>query len=242
MSRRLGRVLAVARREVASYFDLPIAYVVLPGFWVLGALYLFVLHPFFAVGRATMRPFFEFAPFVFTLFVPALSMRLLAEERRSGNLEVLLTWPLGDGELVLGKFLGAWALIGVAVAATAPFAVGVAMVGPLDWGPVLGGYLGLWLLGGAYLGVGLVVSAATRNQIVAFLGGFLVCFTLYVVGNALPVLPAAVAPWVEAVSFDLRFEGIARGVVALEDVAFFVGVTALCLGATAEILGARRWR
>ncbi|MCB9542556.1 MAG: ABC transporter permease [bacterium] len=238
----MRRVFAIARREVQSYFDLPIAYVVLPAFWVLGALYLFVLHPYFVVGRTTLRPFFEFAPFIFTLFVPALSMRLIAEEHRSGNIEVLLTWPLGDGELVAGKFLGAFLLLALAVVATAPFPLMVAALGPLDWGPVFGGYLGLLLLGGAYLGIGLLASALTRNQIVAFIGGFLACFSLYVVGKALPVLPAAVTPWVEAISFDLRFAGIARGVVELGDVAFFVGVIGVSIGLAAEVLGARRWR
>lgn len=236
------RVVTIARREVQSYLDLPIAYVVLPAFWVLGALYLFVLHPFFVIGRTTLRPFFEFAPFIFTLFVPAISMRLLAEERRSGNLEVLLTWPLADWELVAGKFLGAFALLALAVAATLPFPLAVAALGPLDWGPVIGGYLGLLLLGGAYLGLGLLASALTTNQIIAFISGFLACFALYIVGKALPVLPPALTPWVEAISFDLRFAGIARGVVELSDVAFFVGVIVVCIGLAAEVLGARRWR
>lgn len=236
------RLLAIARREVQSYLDLPIAYVVLPAFWVLAALYLFVLHPYFVVGRTTLRPFFEFAPFIFTLFVPAISMRLLAEEHRSGNLEVLLTWPLTDFELVAGKFLGAFSLLALAIAATVPFPLMVASLGPLDWGPVIGGYLGLLLLGGAYLGIGLLASALTRNQIIAFIAGFLACFALYVVGKALPVLPPAVTPWVEAISFDLRFAGIARGVIELGDVVFFVGVAVVSIGVAAEVLGARRWR
>lgn len=236
------KALAIARREVSSYFDLPIAYVVLPAFLVLSGLYVFVLQPFFLVGRATLRPFFEFAPFIFTLFVPAITMRLVAEERRSGNLEVLLTWPVGDVSLVLGKFLGAFALLAAAVALTLPFPLAVAALGDLDPGPVIGGYLGLLLLGGAYLAIGLLVSALTHNQIIAFIGGFAVCFSLYVVGNALPLMPPALAPYIEAISFDLRFAGIARGVVDLRDVAFFGSVILLGLGLAAEVLAARRWR
>lgn len=236
------KALAIARREVSGYFDLPIAYVVLPAFLVLCGLYVFVLQPFFLVGRATLRPFFEFAPFIFTLFVPAITMRLLAEERRSGNLEVLLTWPVGDLSLVVGKFLGALALLGAALALTLPFPLAVAAIGDLDWGPVIGGYLGLLLLGGAYLAIGLVVSALTRNQIIAFIGGFALCFALYVAGKALPLVPPALAPWLEAVSFDLRFAGIARGVVDLRDVVFFLSVIGVGLGVCAEILTARRWR
>ncbi len=236
------KALTIARREVSSYFDLPIAYVVLPAFLILSGLYVFVLQPFFLVGRTTLRPFFEFAPFIFTLFVPAITMRLFAEERRSGNLEVLLTWPVGDLSLVLGKFFGAFALLGAALLLTLPFPLAVAAIGDLDWGPVLGGYLGLMLLGGAYLAIGLLVSAATRNQIIAFIGGFALCFALYVAGKALPLVPPALAPWLEAISFDLRFAGIARGVVDLRDVVFFVSAIALGLGCTAEVLTARRWR
>lgn len=236
------KALAIARREVSSYFDLPIAYVVLPAFLVLSATYVFVLQPFFLVGRATLRPFFEFAPFIFTLFVPAITMRLLAEERRSGNLEVLLTWPISDGALVLGKFLGAWALLGIAVALTLPFPIAVAALGELDWGPVIGGYAGLLLLGGAYLAIGLFVSTITGNQIVAFIGGFAVCFALYVVDNALSLVPASVAPIIEAISFDVRFSDIARGVIDVRDLAYFGGVIAIFLGLSSEVLGARRWR
>jgi len=236
------KALIIARREVTSYFDLPIAYVVLPAFLVLSGLYVFVLQPFFLVGRASLRPFFEFAPFIFTLFVPAISMRLLAEERRSGNLEVLLTWPIGDLSLVTGKFLGAFALLGAALVLTLPFPLAVAAIGDLDWGPVIGGYLGLLLLGGAYLAIGLLISAVTHNQIIAFIGGFAVCFALYVAGKALPLVPPALAPWLEAISFDLRFAGIARGVVDLRDVVFFGSVIGVGLGLTAEVLSARRWR
>lgn len=236
------KALTIARREVSSYFDLPIAYVVLPAFLILSGLYVFVLQPFFLVGRATLRPFFEFAPFIFTLFVPAITMRLFAEERRSGNLEVLLTWPVGDLALVVGKFLGAFALLTLALALTLPFPLAVDAIGDLDWGPVIGGYLGLMLLGGAYLAIGLLVSALTHNQIIAFIGGFVVCFTLYVAGKALPLVPPALAPWLEAISFDRRFAGIARGVVDLRDVAFFVSAIVVGLGLCAEVLTARRWR
>lgn len=234
--------LRIARRELSAYFDLPIAYVIVPAFLVLSALYLFVLHPFFVVGRTTLRPLFEFAPFLFTLFVPALTMRLLAEERRSGNLEVLLTWPVSDWEIVLGKFLGALALLALSVGLTLPLPLTVAALGPLDWGPVIGGYVGLILLGGGYLAIGLLISALTRNQIVAFIGGFLVCFAFFVVGQARAVMPPALSPWLERVSFNVRFSDIARGVIDSRDVMFFVGVTIICLGLTAEVLRSRRWR
>lgn len=236
------RALAVARRELLGYFNLPIAYVLVAAFVVLNAAYLFVLHPFFVVNRATLRPLFEFAPFVFTLFVPAVSMRLLAEERRTGTLEVLLTWPLSEWEVVLGKFAGALALLIIAVLLTLPLPLSVDAIGELDWGPVLGGYLGLVLLAAAYLAVGLLVSAFTGNQIVAFIGGFLACFALYIVGRAAAVVPEGMGPWVEAISFERRFANVARGVVDLRDVTWFASLTVVCLGLAAEALAMRRWR
>jgi hypothetical protein len=167
------KALILARRELAGVFNLPIAYLVVAAFLALAGSYLFVLQPFFETGRATLRPFFEFAPFLFTLFAPALTMRSLAEERRTGTLEVLLSWPVGDGEVAVGKFLGSLGILAIALLLTLPWPLAVSALGDLDWGPVWGGYVGLLLLGGAYLALGLVVSATTHNQIVAFMGWLL---------------------------------------------------------------------
>lgn len=238
----MRQALIIARRELGSYFDLPIAYVVVPAFLALSATFLFVLNPFFLNDQASLRPLFEFAPFVFTLFAPAITMRALAEERRSGMIEVLLAWPVSDWSLVFGKFLGAWALLTVAVALTLPAALSIAAIGPLDWGPVVGGYLGLVLLGGAYLAIGLSVSALTENQIAAFIGGFVACFVAYALGQAAAVFPPEVAAVVERLGFQTRFAPIARGVIDSRDVVYFVVVGFVCLGLTAELVGRRRWR
>ncbi len=236
------KTLAVARRELLGYFNQPVAYVVVATFLVLSGSYLFVLHPFFVVGRTTMRPFFEFVPFLFTLLAPALTMRLIAEERRTGTLELLLSWPLADASVVGGKFLGALGLLATALALTLVYPLAIDSLGELDWGPVLGGYLGLLLLGAAYLSVGLLVSAWTDSQIVAFVGGFLACFAVYIVGSALPAAPAWMVPWLEAISFDSRFEHVARGVIDSRDLAYFASVILLALGFTAETLATRKWR
>jgi ABC-2 type transport system permease protein len=236
------KALLIARREVAGYLDLPIAYVVLPAFLLLAGVWFFVFDSFFAVGQATLRPLFELVPFLFTFFVPAITMRLFAEERRAGTLEVLLTWPVGDWEVVVGKFLGAMALVGAATALTLPYAITVALLGPLDWGPVIGGYVGLLLLGAAYVALGLAASVWTANQIVAFIAAFLTCFAFYVVGRALPLVPEGLARVLESVSFELRFDHIARGVLDSRDVVFFASVVAAALGLSAETLRARRWR
>ncbi|MCA9545721.1 MAG: ABC transporter permease subunit [Myxococcales bacterium] len=234
--------LVVAGRELRGAFSLPIAYVVVAAFLVLSGSYLFVLHPFFVVGRATLRPLFEFAPFLFTLFAPAITMRGLAEERRAGTLELLLTWPVSDGALVLGKFLGAWGLLALAVGLTLPAALSVAALGDLDWGPVWGGYVGLLLLGGAYLALGLLASALTANQIVAFIFGFLACFVGFSVGRLAEVAPDGLGAILHGLSFERRFSRVARGVLDSRDLVFFGTVIWLSLAVTAERLRARRWR
>ena len=236
------KALILARRELAGVFNLPIAYLVVAAFLALAGSYLFVLQPFFETGRATLRPFFEFAPFLFTLFAPALTMRSLAEDRRTGTLEVLLSWPVGDGEVAVGKFLGSLGILAIALLLTLPWPLAVSALGDLDWGPVWGGYVGLLLLGGAYLALGLVVSATTHNQIVAFMGGFLLCFAVYLVGRTAAGAPAWLVPVVEGLSFERRFAQIARGVIDVRDVAFFLSVIVVGVGLTAEVLGARRWR
>jgi len=236
------KIWVIARREVSSYFDLSIAYVVLPAFLALCGGYFFILNPFFVEGRTTLRPFFEFTPFIFTLFVPAISMRLLSEERRAGRMETLMTWPIADWELVLGKFIGAVCLLVAALALTLSIPISVALLGPLDWGPVIGGYLGLVALGSAYLGLGILVSALTQSQIVAYIGGFALCFCFYLVGRAQGAFPVEWADAFEFLSFEIRFRRVARGVLDMRDLVFFGSVVFVSLGMTTEILSARRWR
>lgn len=236
------RALAIARRELVGSFSLPIAYMVVAAFLLLSGSYLFGLQPFFVRNSATLQPFFEFAPFLFTLFAPAITMRSIAEERRTRSLDVLLSWPVSDLDVALGKFLGGFGLLALALLLTLPWPLSIARLGALDWGPVLGGYLGLLLLGGAYLALGLLISALTRSQIVAFMGGFFVCFFGYIIGRAAPVVPDLLVPVVQGLSFERHFALIARGVIDSRDVVFFLAVIAVGLGWTAEVLRSRRWR
>ncbi len=236
------RALAVARRELRGALDQPLAYVLVGAFAALSAAFFFVLAPFFAEARTTLRPFFEFAPFALTLFAPALAMRTLAEEARGGGLDLLLSWPLDPGVVVAGKFLGAWGVLGLALLCTAGLPITVSALGPLDWGPVLAGYLGLFLYGGACLAIGVFASAMSSHQVVAFIGGFTACFALYLAGRAQVVLPAGLASIAHAIGFEARVTGFARGVVDTGDVAFFVAVMVGALGLAREAVDARRWR
>lgn len=243
---RLAQTLAgawlVAGRELRGHFLQPVAYVVLPAFLVLVNLWQFVLNPFFVVERATVRPLLDFIPFLFTFFVPAIAMRSFAEPRRTGTLEVWFTWPLSDGALVLGKFLGTWALVVLALGLTLTAPLSVAALGDLDLTPVVGGYLGLALVAAACVALSLLASALTANQIVAFVGGFVLCFAFYMVGRAAPLAPPALASLLEGLSFERRVLDLARGVLDSRDLVYFAAVTTTALALTAEVLHMRRWR
>lgn len=234
--------LAVAARELRGALNQPLAFLLVGAFAALTAAYVFGLHPFFVEGRATLRPFFEFAPFVSTLLAPALAMRSLAEEQRTGQLDLLRSWPLSTAALVVGKFVGALGLAALALAATLPIPLTVAALGPLDWGPVLGGYVGLLALIGAYLALGVLASALTSSQVVAYVVGFGLCFGFYLVGRAHPLLPAPLGGWVAAIGFEARFTSAARGVLDTRDLTVFVGVAVAAIGLAIEAVDARRWR
>ena len=177
----MRKVIAIAQRELRSYFDSPVAYIVLVSFLLIaGWMYFSTL---FLMGRADMRPFF--APSIFSpsmllvILAPAITMRLIAEERKTGTIELLTTMPIRDGEVILGKFLAALSLIAAALVLTLVYPLSVAALGPLDWGPVVSGYLGLLLFSAALLAIGILCSTLTNNQIVAFIVSFLVCAALY---------------------------------------------------------------
>ena len=236
------KIIRIARRELSAYFSQPIAYVVVGALLVLCGIYTFIMTPFFVIGEASLKPFFEFCPFVLTLVIPAITMGLIAEDRRNGMLELLQSWPVGDIEFVTGKFMGAWALICFAWVLSFIFPMTVATLGPIDWGPVIGGYIGLTILSAAYLGLGLLASCLSRSQIVAYIISFALCFGFFVIGKAAAALPLAIGQWVDYLSFDNRFSAIAAGVVELRDLIYFFLVTAVSIGLSAEFLHSRRWR
>jgi ABC-2 type transport system permease protein len=177
----LTTVLAICKKEFRSYFQSPIAYIFITVFLVLTHWLFF--RGFFVVNQATMREFFGLIPIVFLLFVPAVTMRLWAEERKLGTLELLLTFPVKDWEVVIGKFQASFAFLAVTILLTLPLAITVAILGNPDDGALIGGYAGALLLGGAYLAIGLWISGLTQNQIVAFLITAVVCFVLYIIGD-----------------------------------------------------------
>ncbi|MBY4595204.1 ABC transporter permease subunit [bacterium BD-1] len=229
----MSAVLSVFRREFAAYFATPLAVVFLVIFLVLAGAFTFYLGNFYESGQADLQPFFSFHPWLYLLLAPAVAMRLWAEERKSGTLELLLTLPLTAWQAVLGKFLAAWAFLGLALALTFPMWITVAWLGDPDHGVILASYLGSWLMAGAFLAIGGALSAATRSQVVAFILSVVVCLLLLLAGFplALDVVRGwAPLPLVDAVaglSFLTHFQAITRGVLDLRDVVFFL----LCIGA-----------
>lgn len=239
----MTRIRAVTGRELRAYFNSPIAYVFLLVFAGAALFTFFNVGAFFSRGRADLRPLFDAVPVLMVLLVPALTMRLWAEERKQGTMEVLLTLPARDHELVAGKFLASWALLAVGLALTLALPLTVAALGDLDWGPVAGGYVGALLLGAAYLAVGQFVSATTENQILAFILALVICLAFYGVGIEAfaGLFPDRTAAILRAVGTGSRFESVARGVIDLRDLVYYVSLTGFFLAGCVGVLHARRW-
>ena len=241
----MSPTLIVARRELAGYFATPIAYVFIVIFLVLSGALTFTLGGFFARGQADLSPFFNFVPWLFLFLVPALTMRLWAEERRLGTIELLLTLPITQWQAVVGKFLAAWAFCAVALALTFPLWVTINLLGNPDNGVVLAGYAGCLLMAGAYLAIGAALSAATKNQVIAFVLAVAVCFIFAAAGSPIvtdflsqrvPLL----AEIARSLSLTERFNGFARGIIALRDIVFFASFILFFLFINAVVLDHRK--
>ena len=222
----MRNVWIVAKRELAGYFATPVAAVFIVIFLALQGVLTFNLGNFFERNQADLAPFFNFLPWVYLLLIPALTMRLWAEERRLGTIELLLTLPITQGQAVLGKFLAAWAFCAIALALTFPFIITVNFLGKPDNGIIATGYAGGLLVAGAFLSIGSALSAATKNQVIAFVLGVAVCFLFAVasyplVTDFLSKSSPLLAEIARRLSVAERFQGFTRGVVSLRDLLYF---------------------
>lgn len=238
----MSRVIGIARREMQSYFNSPVAYVVLGVFLLLiGYLYFSTL---FLTGFASLRNFFSVVPILLVVFAPALTMRLIAEERKSGTIEHLLTLPVTDMQVVIGKFLAALGTLAVGLLLTLPYVFSVSLLTPdglsLDYGPIVGGYLGLIFLASSFLSLGLLASSVTQNQIVAFVIGLVFCFFFFFIDKFAILMPLYLAPLFEFLSVDYHFGNIARGVIDSRDILFYVSLTFTALMLTVFSLRTRK--
>lgn len=225
----MRNVVAIFSREFWSYFDSPLAYIVVPVFLALVGGFSLFFQDIFAAGIASMRTVFFWSAVFYLLLIPAVTMRLFAEEKRTGSLELLVTMPITETQMVLGKFLAALALMTVALLLTLPYPITISSVGDLDWGPVFGGYVGLFLLGSAFAAIGTAASAYTSNQVVAFLLALVFCVIPFATGYALQAVPAAILPLVQYLTFDYHFNNLARGVVDSRNLVFYATVVVLFL-------------
>ncbi len=232
----LRKSWVIARRELQSAFDSPVAYIVIVTFLLTAGSICF--RVLFLTGRAEMRLFFEpmptplavlLPPMLLTILAPAVTMRSFAEERRSGTLELMTTLPITDWHLVIGKFLGSFGIMVAALALTLAYPITISTLGALDWGPVIGGYLGLLLYAAALVAIGIMCSTFTNNQIVAFIMSFVLGVVLYTIGIAAVLLPAGLGSIVGYVSVTTHLENFARGLIDTRDVFYFLTITAFGL-------------
>lgn len=236
----MQNVLAIFQRELGSYFDSPLAYIVIPVFLGLVGGFSLFFQDVLASGLASMRTVFFWSAVSFLLLIPAVTMRLFAEEKRTGSIELLVTMPITESEMVLGKYLAALSLMTIALVLTFTWPVTLYAFGSPDVGPLIGGYLGLFLLGAAFTAVGTAASALTNNQVVSFLVALLGCLIPFVSGYALARVPAPLLPVVQYLSTEYHFDNLARGVVDSRNIIFYLSVVALFLHVAVFALERRR--
>ncbi|MBP6835421.1 MAG: ABC transporter permease subunit [Deltaproteobacteria bacterium] len=236
----LNNTLAIARREFVSYFSSPLGYIVIGMFLLLVGFLFFIPFAFLTLGKATLQPMFNSISWLLPLICPAIAMRTFAEESRTGTLEMLITQPVRDWEVILGKFFGALGLLAVCIVGTFSYPVIISRMGELDWGPVAGGYLGLLLAGAAYVSFGVMVSSYTKDQITAFFVAFIISAVFFLMNKALIFFGGA-ATVIEYLCPDYHFASIARGVIDPRNIIYFGSVIFICLLATARSLESRRW-
>jgi ABC-2 type transport system permease protein len=242
----MGGIGIIAKRELNAYFATPLAYVFIVIFLALMGVFTFYLGGFYERGQADLTPFFNFHPWLYLFLVPAISMRLWSEERKSGSIELLMTLPVTTTDAVIGKFLAAWAFTAVALALTFPIWITVNWLGDPDNGVILAAYLGSLLMAGGFLAIGSCISAANRNQVVAFILTLVICFLFLLAGFPLVLdffsdwAPQAIVDTVSGLSFLTHFNAISKGVVDLRDVFYFLIVIGTWLYATAIVLDLKK--
>ena len=227
--------ITVMKRELGAYFATPLAYVFIVIFLALAGSFTFFMGNFFERGQADLTSFFVFHPWLYLFLVPAVAMRLWAEERRSGTIELLMTLPITTFQAVLGKFLAAWIFTGIALALTFPMWLTVNWLGEPDNGVILLSYMGSWVMGGCFIALGACMSALTKNQVIAFVLGAVACFLFLMSGVDLvlaafrPWAPQIVVDTVASFSFITQFGDLMKGTVSLATLIFFVSLIVLCL-------------
>ena len=237
---------AVIRRELQGYFSTPIAYVFIVIFLILSGVFAFYLGGLYERNQADLAPFFGFHPWLYLFLVPAVSMRIWSEERRSGNIELLMTLPVSQKDLVLGKFFSSWIFVGIALFLTFPIWISISYLGEPDNGMIFASYIGSFLLAGAFLAIGSCISVASKNQVIAFILTAVICFVFLLAGLPLVLdffsswMPQFMVDTIASTSFLSHFGSINKGVLDLGDLVYFVMVIGLWLYATSVLLDIKK--
>ncbi|NQU04685.1 MAG: ABC transporter permease subunit, partial [Calditrichaeota bacterium] len=230
----------IFKRELRAYFDSPIAYVVIIVFLLFTGW--FFTTNVFLVGQADMRVVFQIIPLAFLFFTPAITMRLISEERKTGTIELLVTMPISDSSIIIGKYLASVVLLIAMILPTLVYAITIASLGDIDFGTTIGGYIGLILMGSAFLAIGTFGSSLTENQVVAFIMSWVIMFTFYMMDKVLYYMPAWMVSFVEYLAIEYHFNNISRGVIDSRDLLYYLSLITLSLFLAARMMAARRLR
>ncbi|HUU41105.1 MAG TPA: hypothetical protein VMW42_09200 [Desulfatiglandales bacterium] len=230
----MRQVIPIFKKELKAYFVSPIAYIVISIFLLVIGWFFFLT--FFLTNQATLRHFFMLIPIMFSFVIPAITMRLFSEELNVGSYEILLTLPVTFLEVVLGKYFAAVAFLLSMLVLTISYPITIAFLGPLDWGPVFGGYLGAILLGAAFSAIGLFASSLTRNQIIAFIIGTVICFSFTLIDWMLFFVPPTLLVFVQYLGAYFHFQNIAKGIIDSRDILYFLSLNFIALYATLVVV------
>lgn len=242
----MKNVVTIFRRELGSYFATPVAYVFIVIFLIMSAALTFYIGHFYERGQADLGPFFQFHPWLYLFLVPAIAMRLWAEERKTGSIELLMTLPVSTGQAVVGKYLAAWVFIGIALMLTFPLWITVNYLGDPDNGVIFTAYLGSFLMAGGFLAIGACISATTRNQVIAFIITVVICFVFLLAGSPLVLnffkawIPQNIVDALSSLSFLTHYASIARGVIDLRDAIYFFSLIGCWLYANVLVVDMKK--
>ncbi len=237
----MKNIYTIIKKELSAYFNSPIAYIFLSVF-LLSSAWLFFQN-FFLNNQVSMRNYFYFLPWLFLIFIPAITMRSFAEEKKNGTLEILLTLPIKDSDLVLGKFLAGFIFVLTAFLFSLVIPVSIKNLGDLDFGPIIGGYLGAFLLAGSYLSLGVFISSLSKNQIVAFILSMFITFVLFIIGTpfVLNFVPGFMTSFFSFLGIGSHFNNIARGVIDTRDLVYYFSFIFFFIWLTVKNLESRNY-
>jgi len=235
----MKKVIPIFKREMFAYFFSPVAYIVITVFLLItGWIY---TSEMFIANDSSLRSMFSFIPFIFLFFVPAITMRLLSEERKSGTIELLFTMPISDVEIVLGKYFAGLGLLIAALLFTLPYAITIVILGEPDIGMMVTGYIGLVLMGASYVAIGTFASTVSGNQVVSFIIAFLFIFVLWLIDKFLMLIPPVFVSFFQYLSIDYHFSNISRGVIDSRDIVYYLSLIVFMLSLAKLSLESRKW-